>query len=701
MLPRDVDTRAAVARRIGSVRTVNRLADETSPYLRQHRDNPVDWYPWGDEAFAAARERNVPILLSVGYSACHWCHVMAHESFEDDEVAAAMNAAFVNVKVDREERPDVDNAYMSAVQAITGRGGWPMTVALDHDGRPFWGGMYFPRDTFLQVIEAIDNGWTTSRDELDESAGSIVSAIAQAADIDPMPDVPELTLVNETLTKLSGAYDPEWGGFGKPPKFPTTHHLELILRAYMTNRGDDAKQVVTTTLDAMASGGVYDHIGGGFARYSTDREWLVPHFEKMLYDQAMLVRIYRQAFSVLGLAQYRQVVDETITYVLRELRHPDGGLFSAEDADSPSPDDPDGPGVEGLYGTWTPAEVREALAGMDEQAIQLTIDWFGITDDGNVEGRSIPNRMHSRGQLRRPPVIEEARQRLLAARGRRLRPGVDDKVLTEWNALFLVALSDAALTMQRGDWQQSAVETGEFLLREMRRDDGRWLRSWQADGEPPARHLALAADQAALIEAFIGLSALTGEARWIDAARQTADMLLDWHWDPVQGGLFTTAEDAEELFVRQKDVHDNATPSANSSAALGLLKLAALTGEQRYRNHADRILQLLGAVAGDAPGAVSNALIAIELRRRGLVELAVVGDDADMVRTAQVLWRPDIVLAWGEPYDSPLWEGRTEGHAYLCRDHVCERPATTPEELYEQIAGRPVPDGVSLRSASD
>ncbi len=682
---------------MGSVRRVNRLADETSPYLRQHRDNPVDWYPWGDEAFEAARERDVPILLSVGYSACHWCHVMAHESFEDDEVAAAMNTAFVNVKVDREERPDVDAVYMAAVQAFTGRGGWPMTVALDHDGRPFWGGMYFPRENFLQLIGALREAWTDRRDDLFENASTLVTALTESADVTPARDVPELTLVNDTLGKLAGAYDEEWGGFGQAPKFPTSHHLELVLRTFMTNRGEDAKRVVTTSLDAMASGGIYDHIGGGFARYSTDREWLVPHFEKMLYDQAMLVRIYRQAFTVFGLPQYRQVVEETIDYVLRDLRHPDGGLCSAEDADSPSPDDPDGPGVEGLFGTWTPSEVREALAGMDDEAIDLTIGWFGITDDGNFEGRSIPNRMHRRGQLRRPPMIEEARSRLFAARSRRPRPAIDDTILTEWNALFLVALSDAAMTMQRGDWQQAAVEIGEFLLRELRREDGRWLRSWQAEGDPPARHLALAADQAALVEAFIGLSALTGEARWIVAARETADAMLDQHWDPVHGGLYTTAEDAEQLVVRQKDVHDNATPSANSSAAIGLLKLAALTGEQRYANHADRILQLLGTVAGDAPGAVSNALIAIELRHRGLVELAVVGDDADMVRTAQVLWRPDIVLAWGEPYESPLWEGRTDGLAYLCRDHVCERPASTPEELYEQIAGQPLPEGVSLR----
>ena len=667
---------------------MNRLAGETSPYLRQHRDNPVDWYPWGDDAFAAARERDVPILLSVGYSACHWCHVMAHECFEDDEVAAAMNAAFVNVKVDREERPDVDALYMAAVQGMTGRGGWPMTVVLDTDGRPFWGGTYFPKDTFLQIVAAVTDAWRDRRDELHRSAESVVDAITKAADATPTDELPAIELVNSTLQRIAGAFDSEWGGFGQAPKFPTTHHIELVLRAYMTNAGDDPKRVVTTTLDAMASGGIYDHLGGGFARYSTDRQWLVPHFEKMLYDQALLVRVYRQAATVLGAAQYRQVVEETIGYVLRDLRHPDGGFFSAEDADSL---DTDGNSVEGWFQTWTPDEVRAVLDDFDDAAVQLVLNWYGITDDGNFEGRSIPNRIFQRGRLRRPPVIEDARRQLLEARDRRPRPGLDDKVLTEWNALFLWSLADAAAVLGRDDWKQAAVANGEFLVRELRRPDGRWLRSWQADGEPPARHLALAADQAALVDAFIRLAELTGEARWVGYARDTADTLLDWHWDPVGGGLFTTAEDAEQLVVRQKDLHDQATPSANSTAAHALLRLAALTGEQRYAHHADRILQLLAPVIEAAPAAVSNALLAVELRQRGLLELAVVGDAPELVRTAQTLWRPDVVLAWGEPYESPLWEGREDGHAYLCRDHVCGRPVTTVAELYEQLTGRPAP----------
>jgi len=678
---------------VGSVDTVNRLAQETSPYLRQHRDNPVDWYPWGTEAFEAARERDVPILLSVGYSACHWCHVMAHESFEDLEVARSLNDKFICVKVDREERPDVDAVYMDAVQALTGRGGWPMTVVIDADGRPLWGGTYFSKERFLEVIDAVDDVWRNRRDDLETNAVALVNAIDKSARTNPKDKVPGLEAVNTALGKIAGAFDPEWGGFGRSPKFPSTHHLELALRAFMTSSSSDAKLVVTTSLDAMASGGMYDHIGGGFARYSVDREWLVPHFEKMLYDQAQLVRVYRQAYSVLGLPQYRQVVEETIEYVLRELRHPDGGFYSSEDADSL---DEDGHGVEGLYYTWTAAEAEAALAGIDSTTVRATLDWFGITRQGNFEGRSIPNRLDHRGELRRPPAIEAARLRLLEVRSRRRRPGLDDKILTEWNALFLFALADAAATFQRDDWKAAAVANGEFLVRELRADDGRWCRSWQADGTPRARHAALAADHAALVEAFLRLAELTGEARWISAARDTADTMLDWYWDAERGGLYTTPEDGEALVVRQKDLLDNATPSANSTAAHGLMRLSALTGEIRYQNHADRILQLLSAIIDEAPGAVSNALTAIELRHRGLVELAIVGDAPELVEVAQVLWRPDLVLAWGEPYDSPLWEGRVAGQAYLCRDHVCEAPVSTPEALYEQLTGRPVPEGMSV-----
>jgi uncharacterized protein len=663
---------------------VNRLADETSPYLRQHRDNPVDWYPWGPEAFAEAHERNVPILLSVGYSACHWCHVMAHECFEDAEVAAQMNASFVNVKVDREERPDVDAIYMDAVQAMTGRGGWPMTVFATPDGEPFFGGTYYPKDAFLQLLDAVDDVYRNRPDDVLGNVEGMRRAIDTTSNL-RAADAPKVDHINQALQVLAGAFDAEWGGFGQAPKFPSTFHLDLMLRAYMTTAEDGPRSIVVTTLDAMCSGGMYDHLAGGFARYSTDREWLVPHFEKMLYDQALLVGAYLRGLIVIGEPQYRLVVEETIEYVLTTLRHPDGGFYSAEDADSL---DPSGNSVEGWYSTWTPDEVRAALADLDASLVETLIDWYGITDAGNFEGRSIPNRLSARGHLVRSAELDEARRRLLAARSTRPHPGLDDKVLTEWNALFLAALAQAAAVFGRQDWLDAAVANGEFLLRELRDDRGRWMRSWQADGTPRARHTALAGDHAALVDAFTRLAEATGEARWIDAAIVTADTMLDWFWDPDQGGLHTTAEDAEALVVRRKELADGATPSANSSAAIALFRLAALTGEQRYTHHGDRILELIGAVVAAAPAQYCNALAATELRLRGLTEVVVVGERPDLVRVAQSIWRPDIVLAWGEPYDSPLWHERSEGFGYVCTDYSCQAPQDTVAGFAAVLTGR-------------
>jgi uncharacterized protein len=666
---------------------VNRLADETSPYLRQHRDNPVDWYPWGPEAFAAARERDVPILLSVGYSACHWCHVMAHESFEDETVAAAMNERFVNVKVDREERPDVDALYMDAVQALTGRGGWPMTVFMTPDGEPFYGGTYYPKETFLQLLDAIDDVYRNKPADVRQNVTALTAAIDTADKMQPAAEPPGVDQLNTALKALAAAFDAEWGGFGAAPKFPATFHLDLMLRSYMTTAGEGPKTVIATTLDAMASGGMYDHVGGGFARYSTDREWLVPHFEKMLYDQALLLGAYLRGVIVIGQPSYRLVVEQTIEYVLTRLRHPDGGFYSAEDADSPGPD---GTPVEGWFTTWTPDEVRAALRDVDPATVEALIDWYGITEAGNFEGRSIPNRLHTRGQLIMPPDLADARARLRAARDERPRPGLDDKVLAEWNGLFLSSLAQAAAAFGRQDWLDAAIANGEFLLRELRGPDGRWFRSWQADGTPRARHAALAADHAALVDAFTRLGEASGQARWIAEAIRTADTMLDWFWDPDNGGLYTTAEDAEALVARQKDVHDGATPSANSSAAIALLRLGALTGEQRYTNHADRILQLLAGQLTANSSQFSNALVAADLRRRGLTEIVIVGDRPDLLRLAQAIWRPDTVLAWGEPYDSPLWHDRREGFAYVCRDHTCQAPQDTLEGFAEALTGQKV-----------
>jgi uncharacterized protein len=659
---------------------VNRLAAETSPYLRQHKDNPVDWYAWGEDAFAAAGERDRPILLSVGYSSCHWCHVMAHESFEDDEVAALMNELFVNVKVDREERPDVDEIYMEAVQALTGQGGWPMTVFLTPDGRPFFGGTYFPRRqgrgmiSFPDLCRRIDELWRTRRDDIDAQAGELAGALGRTALLDPGEDLPGTEALDGVYGLLRQQHDDQRGGFGAAPKFPQAMSLDLLVRSLSRTGSAVTRAMVETSLDAMASGGIYDHLGGGFARYSVDDVWLVPHFEKMLYDQALLSRVYLHAWQVTGLDRYRQVLDETIGYVLRDLRHRDGGLYSAEDADSE--------GVEGLFYVWTPDQVTAALDG-DRNLADEVMAFYGVTPAGNFEGRTILNRLAHPGDLDRPPRIEEARARLLAARSERVRPGLDDKVLTEWNGLMLAVLAEAAAATGRDDWRDAAVATGEFLVRELRRDDGRWLRSWQADGG--ARHLAYAADHAALVDAFTRLYEATGEARWIAEARSTADAMVELFWDGERGGLFTTGADAERLVTRNKDLMDNATPSANSLAAVGLLRLAALTGEDAYRERAHAILRLAGPLATRHPTAFGHLLAAVDMERAGLDEVVVAGDRPDLVAEVQHRYLPNAVLAWGERFPSPLWEGREDGRAYVCRHYACRLPAADVATLAAQL----------------
>ena len=661
------------------MKATNGLGQETSPYLRQHKDNPVDWYPWGPGAFGAAKERHVPILLSVGYSACHWCHVMAHECFEDPEVAAQMNALFVNVKVDREERPDVDAVYMDAVQALTGRGGWPMTVFLTPDGKPFYGGTYFPKPSFQALMAAIEDVWTNRQEDVNQNVTALMEALLRPTGLTAEEELPGVECIGVALQQCSSSFDAEWGGFGSPPKFPSTMNLDLVLRAERHQPSEAARSIISTSLDAMASGGIYDHIGGGFARYSTDREWLVPHFEKMLYDQALLVRAYLHGWLVLGQPQWRQVVEETVTYVLAEMTDSGGGWYSAEDADSP---DEHGHGHEGLFSTWTPQEVQAVLDPvLGAAATTEALAWWEITDQGNFEGRSIPCRLRHRGDLIRPTLIEQARALLYEARSHRRRPGRDDKVLTEWNALFLASLAEAGAALGRIDWLDAAVANGEFLLRELRRPDGRWHRSWQADGSPQARHDALAADHACLIDAFTRLGEATGQARWTRAAVEVADTLLDHFWDTDACGVFTTADDGEALIVRQKDLLDNATPSANSVTAVALYRLAAVTGERRFRHHADQTLRLLSSVIAQAPSAAGNALGAVEMQAAGLSEIVITGDRPDLLAAVHATWLPNAVLAWGEPTESPLWDGRAEGFAHVCRDFACQLPVTEVDDL--------------------
>ncbi len=657
---------------------MNRLAQETSPYLKQHKDNPVDWYPWGEEAFARAREEDRPILLSVGYAACHWCHVMAHESFEDPSTAEVMNRLFVNVKVDREERPDVDAVYMEAVQAMTGHGGWPMTVWLTPDGRPFYGGTYFPKrarmgmPAFADLCEGLAQAWRERREELLAQAGRVTDVLAQTgaftAGDRPLPG-PDL--LEGAAAQLSARFDSQWGGFGAAPKFPQPDLYELLLRVHARTGETAPLAMVTTSLDAMASGGIYDHLGGGFHRYAVDRVWLVPHFEKMLYDQALLARVYLHAWQVTGEARYLQVASETIDYVRRDLRHPDGGFFSSEDADSE--------GVEGRFYVWSRAEVEEVLG--DAAAALAAAEWYGVSASGNFEGANILHRP-VRGDLVRPAEIEAARQALLHRREGRIRPGLDDKVLTEWNGLFLATLAEAGAATGRADWLADARAGAEFLLGALRRDDGRWLRSWPGGR---ARHLAFAADHAALVNAFTRLAEATGEARWVAEARATADALLELFWDGEAGGLFTTGHDAERLITRAKDVLDNVVPSANGAAAVALVRLAALTGEERYRERAEDVIRMVADAASRHPTAFAHLLAAVDMLHAPVAEVAVMGERPDLVGAVQRRYLPNAVLAWGEPYPSPLFDGRTEGLAYVCRNYACQRPTGDPEELLVQL----------------
>jgi uncharacterized protein YyaL (SSP411 family) len=650
------------------------LVDETSPYLRQHRDNPVDWYPWGEEATALATELDRPILLSVGYSACHWCHVMAHQSFEDDEVAAAMNDQFVNIKVDREERPDVDAIYMEAVQAQTGGGGWPMTVFLTPDGRPFFGGTYFPKPVFLDLMTQVSAAWRDRRSEIERDADRLADAVRSGIRVTgitkPDPGTPSPlspSLVSGGVDALRNAFDKEWGGFGRAPKFPQASMVELAMRG-------GAIDVVTTTLDAMASGGIYDHVGGGFARYAVERRWLVPHFEKMLYDNAQLIALYTHGWQVTGADRYRQVVEETVAYLLRPpMRSPAGGIHSAEDADSE--------GDEGKFYVWSLDEVS-AVGG------PAAVEWYGVTAEGNWEGHNILWRSE-RGDLLRPPEVEEARRQLFATRELRIRPGLDDKVVTEWNAMAVAALAEAGAAMGRTDWAAVAVEVAEFLLSSLRRPDGRWLRAWQ--GGQAGRHLAYAIDYAWLVQAFTRLAEATGQARWIAEARAAANDLVRLFWDGQEGGFFTAGEDAETLIVRSKDTYDGATPSANSVAAVALLRLSALTGEETYGTLGMAVVNGMAPLLARHPTAFANFLAAVDLVVSGVTEVAVTGDRDDLVAAVANRYLPNAVLAWGEPYPSPLWDGRTTaqtaGKAFVCRNYTCAAPVEDVDSLLEQLAG--------------
>jgi uncharacterized protein YyaL (SSP411 family) len=666
----------------------NRLALETSPYLFQHRDNPVDWYPWGEEALALARAEDRPILLSVGYSACHWCHVMERESFEDPGTAAYMNEHFVNVKVDREERPDVDALYMEAVQAISGQGGWPMTVFLDPDGVPFYGGTYFPPDegrgmpSFRMAMEAVVDAYRGKREEIRERAGEMRSRLGAIGRVAPS-EPPEAAMLEEAVGRLQGAADIERGGFGGAPKFPPASALELLLA-----RGE--RDVVEKTLDAMLAGGIYDQLGGGFARYSVDAAWLVPHFEKMLYDNALLARAYLHGWQALGHERYRRVCEETLDWALREMRGPEGGFYSALDADSE--------GEEGRFYVWTPAEIREALKAttpvktncinFSAQQTEKLMQFYGVTDAGNFEGRNI---LHLAGGAGAPEPggLAEAKHTLCDARAKRVRPGLDDKRLTSWNALMLAALAEAGAVLERDDYLDAARACAGFLLEHLRDDAGNLLRTYK-DGRA---HLnAYLEDHAFLLEALLTLYEATFEQPWFEQAQSLAETTIARFADPERGGFFSTSDDHESLIARRKDIGDHPIPSGNSSAAMGLLRLAALTGERAYEQQAESVFRLFAKPAAQHPETFAHLLRAIDFHLAPTKEVALIGGDLiELTKIVRSEFRPHLVLAGGpEDTDTPeLLRARTkiEGRpaAYVCEHFTCRAPTTDPKLLSELL----------------
>ncbi len=653
----------------------NRLTQETSPYLLQHRDNPVDWYPWGPEALERSRSENLPILLSVGYSACHWCHVMERESFEDSDTATYMNDHFVNIKVDREERPDIDDIYMEAVQSMTGQGGWPMTVFLDPAGVPFYGGTYFPpesmggRPSFRMVMEAVHEAFTTRRDEIDERADRTRSHLGQIARLEPSPDDLEPAALGRAATGLAESADRSRGGFGGAPKFPPASALEFLLA-----RGET--EIVELTLDAMAAGGIYDQVGGGFSRYAVDAAWRIPHFEKMLYDNALLARAYLHGWQVLGHDRYRRICTETLDWALREMRGPEGGFFSALDADSE--------GVEGKFYAWTTDEVAAVLNDLDAAEVEAVLAHLGITEDGNFEGRSIPY-LSGGAMGEAPPGFEEARRRLREARSQRVWPGLDDKRLTAWNALMVSALAEAGAVLERDDYLDAARTCADFILNDLTDEDGRLLRTYK-DGD--ARLNGYLEDHAFLLEALIALHEATFDPGYYTAARTLAASMIERFGDSERGGFFTTSTDHEDLVARRKDIGDHPIPSGNSSAALGLLRLAALSGDRDLERHGIGVLQLFRAAGERHPEAFGHLLQALDFHLGRTREVALIGADTrTLARVVRSAFRPHVVLAGGiEGSTNPeLLEGRTEvggrPAAHVCENFTCRLPVTDPDEL--------------------
>lgn len=668
----------------------NQLANQNSPYLLQHKNNPVDWYPWGEEALARAKAENKPIFLSIGYAACHWCHVMERESFEDKHTAGFLNAHFVSIKVDREERPDLDRIYMDAVVAITGQGGWPMSVFLTPEGKPIYGGTYFPptrrygMPSFMDVLQNVASVWQEKPEELEQSAQNLTDHLLARSAM-PAPEE-NASLDPETLEeaalKITQSYDWRNGGWGSAPKFPQPMSLEFLLRS--ASRGDQtALQISRHALDQMSKGGMYDLVGGGFARYSVDNQWLIPHFEKMLYDNAQLARVYLYAYLLTNEPHYRQVCEETLDFILREMTDPQGGFYSSIDADSE--------GEEGLFYTWTYAELKEILTPVEFNILQQA---YTVTEEGNFERRIVLQEQAAPETLAAlEPQLASARQKLLAARAGRIRPATDDKVLTAWNAWMATTFAEAARYLKRPDYLKAAQKNLDFL-RQYLLQDGLLLRSWRAG---KADHAAYLEDYASLGLALLSLYQTDHNPAWFSLAKTLADQILERFYDP-ENGLYDTAIDHESLILRPQESQDNATPSGSSLAVQLFLNIFTYTGEDRYYQVAASILAPMQQVIASYPTAFANWLNALDFSLSPVKEVALLGElDSPEAKTLlDVIWdtyRPDCVLA-ASPFppeagappllaNRPLLEGKPT--AYLCRQFTCQAPTTDPETLHNQL----------------
>ena len=666
--------------------TENRLARETSPYLLQHAHNPVDWYPWGEEAFARARAEDKPVLLSVGYSACHWCHVMERESFENPEIAGVMNRHFVSVKVDREERPDVDQIYMQAVQSLTGHGGWPMTVFLTPDGVPFYGGTYFPPTDrhglpgFPRLLEALADAWRNRRGEVVRSSEHISAQLGQSEQLRRSVQLLTDEILFAAFQGVSGQFDEQLGGQGGAPKFPQPMIWEFVLRTWKRSGNARAREMVERTLQAMARGGIYDQLGGGFHRYSVDAHWLVPHFEKMLYDNAQLASLYLHAWLAFGEPEYRRVCEETLDYVLREMTDPAGGFYSAQDADSE--------GEEGKFFVWTADEIRALLPAEDAK---LALAVWGVDRGSNFEGKNI---LYLPGEPA-PAALARARQVLHTAREGRVHPQRDDKVLVSWNALACRAFAEAGRALERPDYLAAAVRNADFLLTSMR-EGGRVLRTWKAGQAKLKGYLE---DYAMLAAALLELYEATFERRWLEEARGLAEEMLRLFWSDEVEGFYDTGSDHERLIVRPRNLFDNAVPCGSSVAIETLLRLAVLTGDSRYEARGVAALRPLADLMSRYPSGFGRFLCALDFHVSPKVEVALIAPDASSLaplarevfgrfipgRVSAAMAPPSEAAAAGVP----LLAGRApidgKATAYVCRNYACDLPVTDPESLARQL----------------